>query len=350
MPKRHILAFAMVVSVLLGLGTSSSADPYYEGKTITILVSSSPGGGTDTTARLVSRFLPKFIPGNPQTIVQNMPGGGGTTSNNYFTRKAKPNGLMLFQDSSSGLGNFLRGGKRIKYNPLKYTYIGSINRGGSVLLIRKNARSRLTNPEAEPVVVGDSDGIRTWLAMTVWGAKYLGWNARWIVGYPGTAEMVLALRQGEIEMWGTGNAKLIQDLRQDGVVEPLAQIGQKRREDFPNVPTFIEVLGENKPEGLPWKAYQLWVGATEVDKFLVAPEGTPDEITQILRDAWNKMVVDPNFKKGAEKFYGQAWTARDAAKTLALAKEATDSSPEVSAFLRKIRLEHGLPVGKKKKR
>ncbi|MEX0803480.1 MAG: hypothetical protein WD688_09215, partial [Candidatus Binatia bacterium] len=123
---------------------------YYQGKTIKVLVSTSPGGGTDTTGRLVAQFLPKFLPGNPQTIVQNMPGGGGTIANNYFTANGKADGLLIFQDSSSGLGNFTRGGSRIKYDPRKYKALGSVTRGGSLLMIRKDAQPRLSDPIRKP--------------------------------------------------------------------------------------------------------------------------------------------------------------------------------------------------------
>jgi tripartite-type tricarboxylate transporter receptor subunit TctC len=73
---------------------AASAPGSFEGKTITVLISSSTGGGTDTTGRLVAQFLPKYLPGNPQTIVQNMPEGGGTIANNHFAN-AKPDGLTL---------------------------------------------------------------------------------------------------------------------------------------------------------------------------------------------------------------------------------------------------------------
>ena len=62
---------------------AASAPVSFEGKTLTILISSSPGGGTDTAGRLISQFLPKYLTGNPITVVQNMPGGGGTIANNH---------------------------------------------------------------------------------------------------------------------------------------------------------------------------------------------------------------------------------------------------------------------------
>ena len=346
---RATVLASVLTGVVLCAGGAMAADDYYAGKTVTVLVSSSPGGGTDATARLVSRFLPKFIPGNPKTIVQNMPGGGGTVVNNYYTRRAKPDGLTLLQDSSSALSTYVRGGKRVKFNPREYSYIGSIMRGGSVLMVRKDARKRLTDPKAKPVVVGDSDGIRTWVAMTVWGSKYLGWNNRWIFGYAGTGEMVLALRQGEIEMWGTGNAKLIRDLQRDGVVDPLVLLTDKRRKDFPDVPTFQELLVDKRPSGVAWQAYKVWAGPSDVDKFLHAPKGTPASVMKTLHGAWAKMVKDAKFQTEATKFFGEAWRTRDGAATAKLVLEVTNASQEVKDFLFNIRKEHGLPTGKKKK-
>jgi tripartite-type tricarboxylate transporter receptor subunit TctC len=74
---------------------AASAPVSFEGKPITVLISSSPGGGTAKTGRLVAQFLPTYLPGNPQTIVQNMPGGGSTIANNYFAANIKPDGLTL---------------------------------------------------------------------------------------------------------------------------------------------------------------------------------------------------------------------------------------------------------------
>jgi len=336
--------------ILTDPSPASAQKPYYEGKTIKMLVSSSPGGGTDTAARVTARFLPKYLPGHPQTIIQNMPGGGGTISNNFFAREAKPDGLFLFQDSSSGLTSFSEGGPRIKYDPRKYAAIGAITRGGSVLMVRKEARARLTKRGSERVVVGDADGSRTWVAMTVWAAEYLGWNLRWIYGYPGTGELVLALRQGEFEMFGTSNERIIQGLVKDGVVDMLVQQDDDRRPDFRDVPSFVEILGPKRPSGVSWQAYRAWAGPSDVDKFLVAPEGTPDDIVRVLREAFQKMSKDLDFKDQATKFFGTAWHTRSGEETTALIREVTTISPETEEFIEKIKKKYGLPVGKPTKK
>jgi tripartite-type tricarboxylate transporter receptor subunit TctC len=326
----------------------AAEQPYYEGKTIRMIVSSGAGGGTDTAARLVSRFISKYIPGNPKIAVQNMPGGGGTVANNYFVSEAKPDGLTIMQDSSSGIGNFVRGGPTIKYDPRKFRVIGAVARPGSLLMVRNDARSRFTNRSAKPVVVGDTDGIRTWVAMTVWGAEYLGWNLRWVYGYPGSRELQLAIRQGEIDVWATQNAKLVKDLQREGVVQVVVTEEDQRREDFSDVPTFLELLGAKKPTGIAWQAYQGWAGAPELDKFLVAPEGTPDPLVKVLREAFAKVMKDPEVDKEGDKFFGDGWKAHPPEKIEAIIRDHIAIPKEAKDFITKMRQKYGLPVGEAK--
>jgi tripartite-type tricarboxylate transporter receptor subunit TctC len=340
-----VLVVLMMFLPVLFSDLSAAEKPYYEGKTIKIIVTSSAGGGTDSAARLASRFLPKYVPGNPKTIVQNMPGGGGAVPNNIFASEAKPDGLTLLQDSSSGMTTFIRGGPLVKYDPRKFRSIGAIPRGGTVVMIRKDAKARLTDSKAKPVVVGDTDGIRTWLAMTLWGAEFLGWNGRWIYGYPGTAELALALRQGEIDMWSTSNEKIIKDLLKEGVVETVTQQDTKRRRDFPEVPTFEETLGPKRPTGAAWRAYQSWVGPSLIDKVLAAPQGTPEPIVKILREAFVKMAEDPEFKSQGNKFFGDVWRTMPGEEAEVMIRDATTVTKEVEDYLTYIRKKYGLPLG-----
>ncbi len=332
--RKKILTSILVTWFAVFLSTLTpplfAADqPFYEGKTIRFIIASGAGGGTDTAGRLVARFLPKYLPGTPKIIVQNMPGGGGTIANNYFANEVKPDGLTIMQDSSSGVANFVRGGPIIKYDPRKLKLIGGVARPGSLLLIRNDAQARFTNRSAKPVVVGDTDGIRNWIAMTVWGAEYLGWNLRWIYGYPGSRELQLAIRQGEIDLW-------------------VVTEEDHRREDFPDVPTFVELLGAKKPTGLAWHAYLAWAGAPELDKFRGAPEGTPDHLVKSLRDAFTKAMKDPEVDKEGDKFFGDGWKPITAEKIEVVIRDHIAIPKEAKDFITKLRQKYGLPVGEAK--
>jgi tripartite-type tricarboxylate transporter receptor subunit TctC len=337
---------ALLLVCLLG-NAAFAAEAFYEGKTLRILVSSGTGGGTDTAARLVSRFIGKYLPGNPKVLVQNMPGGGGTIANNYFANETKPDGLTIMQDSSSAIGNFVRGGPTIKYDPRSNKMIGGVARSGSLLMIRNEARPRLTDRSAKPVVVGDTDGIRSWVAMTVWAAEYLGWNLRWIYGYPGSRELQLAIRQGEIDMWATANVKLVKDLQREGVVQVVLAEDERRREDFPDVPSFIETLGSKKPTGLAWQAFVGWAGSPELDKFLVAPGGTPEPLVKMLREAFEKVMKDPEVDKEGDKFFGDGWKPVTAERVDTLIRDQIGIPKEAKDFITKLRQKYNLPIGEK---
>jgi tripartite-type tricarboxylate transporter receptor subunit TctC len=210
-------------------------------------------------------------------------------------------------------------------------------------MITKGARKRLRDSKAKAVVVGDPDGSRGWLPMPLFGAEYLGWNVRFIVGYSGSADMILALRQGELHMIATANATLINDLVKENVVDLVTQQGKTRRSDYPDVPTFLEVLGDKRPLGIPWQAYNVWAGPSDLDKFLVMPPKTPAKIVKMLRGAFEKMVKDPEAMAVTTRFYGPSWVVTGAKQTEDLVKEVTNVSEEVKDYLRKLRKKHGLP-------
>jgi tripartite-type tricarboxylate transporter receptor subunit TctC len=345
--KMFTIGCSALISGLLATGSQLRAAeaPFYEGKTLRFLIASGPGGGTDTAGRLVARYLPKYLPGSPKIIIQNMGGGGGTIANNYFVSEVKPDGLTIMQDSSSSVASFARGGPAIKYDPRKFKIIGGVARPGTLLMIRNDARPRLTDKSAKPVVVGDTDGIRNWIAMTVWGAEYLGWNLRWIYGYPGSRELQLAVRQGEIDIWATQNAKLVKDLQREGVVQIIGTEEDRRREDFPEAPTFLELLGAKKPTGLSWQAYLAWAGAPELDKYLVAPEGMPDHLVKQLREAFNKVMKDPEVDKEGDKFFGDGWRAIGVEKLEAVIRDHIAIPKEAKDYITKLRHKYNLPVG-----
>src|SRR5215208_4066809 len=92
---------ALVAAALGFTQPASSETVSFEGKTVKLIIPSTPGGGTDTAARLVGRFFNKYLPGNPTVIPQNMPGGGGVTSLNFLAQQAKADGLTIAVSSST---------------------------------------------------------------------------------------------------------------------------------------------------------------------------------------------------------------------------------------------------------
>ena len=216
------------------------------GKTFVVMVASSPGGGTDTTARLVARYWSKYLPGKPEVVVRNRP--LQTAAANYFQRKARPDGLTTAVFAGGGsLSPVARKASSVRYDPLSWEYIGSIERGPSVQFVRKSALERLKDPGAKPVAVGSSGpGYRPSDAMAVYGAEYGGWNIKIVHGYPSSRDVYLAYERGEVDMFGSGTSRIIRRFLKGDAV---ALAVHEKRADFPEVPTLEELLGDKLPKG-----------------------------------------------------------------------------------------------------
>ena len=339
------LFFLFICGLILKAECEAAAKPYYEGKTIEILVGSRVGGGTDTMARIISNLMPKYIPGKPNMVIRVMPGASGSIANNIFWEKGKPDGLHLLMNSDSQVGLQMRGRDIVKYNLLDYKQIGNVSRGGNVLLIRKDALGRLNNPKAEPLVCGTKEGEETWMGMVLLGKEILGWNVRWVPGYSGTSDMELGLQRGEVDMLGTSNSFVIDRLKKEGLAIPITQTGTykqgkfMRRTDYADVPTFVETLGEKKPSRIAWQSYLTFVGPNLLNKFLSAPPKTSQEYVSILVGAFDKMSGDPIFDKMVKKMVSDVYDVNVGAETTAILKEVLDVPQEA--------LDYGIRLQKK---
>ena len=118
------ILFIAIVSLLLPVPAAYSAAPYYEGKTIRIIVGTSPGGGYDTYTRLIARHFSKYIPGTPTIIVDNMPGAGGLLSANHLYQVAKADGLTIGHFVGGQFLQQLLGRPGIEFDARRFEYIG----------------------------------------------------------------------------------------------------------------------------------------------------------------------------------------------------------------------------------
>jgi tripartite-type tricarboxylate transporter receptor subunit TctC len=275
----------------------------FAGKTITMLIGYAAGGGTDASGRMIAQFLTKYMPGNPTVVVQNVPGADGLIALNYFVQQAKPDGLTVTMGSGTAVdpGHFRK--PEAKYDPTKFIYVGGVGRGGTLMVIRKQSLQRLQAKSSTPVIMGALAGVpRSGMLMTAWGIEYLGWNAKWVLGYRGTKDLMIALERGEIDMTSTANVTEIQTLLDRGDVIMLAQSGTIEdgkwvaRSDLPkNVPTIQALLQDRIDQPLAKAAFEYWKALNAVDKWLALPPGVPADIVAAYRQAYMQAMGDPEF-------------------------------------------------------
>ena len=191
------------------------------------------------------------------------------------------------------------------------------------------------------------------MAMTMWGREFLGWNIRWVPGYSGTSDIELAFQRGEVDMFATSNAFIIKRLQGEGLVNVLAQGGTyknrkyHRRSDFPDVPTFEEVLGKKKPTGLAWQGYRAWVASVEVDKFLVAPRNTPKKYVTILRTAFEKTSKDPKFDQLVKRLVSEVYEVGVGQETADTINEVLAAPPAALEYGVSLQRKFGVIAAKK---
>ncbi len=356
MARRPVIfwsAVAVVLSLALGLSqfgpAQAQAQVSFSGKTIQMIIASDPAGGTDLTGRLIAQYLSKYLPGEPRMVIRNMGAGGGKIrAANYLAQEAPADGTAVMQSDSTTLQPEIARRDVSRYDPSTFRVIGSLHRGGSIVLVRRDAFDRLNDPEARPVIVGAISGTRAWQAMLVWGKEFLGWNLHWIPGYQGTASLNRALRQGEIDAFSTNNIFLINELLDDELVVLLTQEGQVTddgyvpRGSYPDVALFPVLLREANPPQIPWQGYLSVIGPSHVDKWLSLPPDTPDDILAAYRTAYVQVVEDPEFLELAYRQLSQELFIISGARVEEMIREIHSAPDEAVDYATDLRVEFGL--------
>ncbi len=334
---------------MLAAGDKAVAEVSFKGKTIDVILGTAPGGGTDGTSRLVGSFLEKYLPGNPQMRYRNIPGGHGAKALNYFA-KVKPDGLAWAGGSSSYTDPSSLRKSVVEYNPTQFHYFGGASRGGSIVFIRKEKLADLTDRSKPPVVVGVIDGNRNWEQGITWGKELLGWNVRFVVGYPGTSFMLLAVQRGETHMEGTANLSLLRELLASGNYVSVAQLGDvqddgkvEQRSNFESIPTFATLM-KGKTSGVAAQAFEFWSKFNDIDKWYALPPGTPKPILDAYRTAWAKIVADPEFIRQGKNLFSVDFAPISGEVQADLIQKTSYPKAEVLAYMSELKTKHGLPA------
>jgi hypothetical protein len=296
--RRRLLtaAAAGMVGSMLAVGLAAAAEPVsFKGKTVTMIVAYAAGGGTDLTGRLIAPYLTKFLPGNPAVVVQNMPGASGTRAMNHIVQRTQPDGLTVLMGAASGVDPVLYRTVNVQYKPEEFRLVGGFGRGGLALLINTASQNRLLDRSKAPLAMGGvtTHDVFSRSGMALWGIEYLGWNAKWVLGYAGTNETILAFERGELDMVSTGDLVKIRTLLNSRKAMLLTQSAP--RADFPDVPVFADQVRGKIVDPLPQQAFAYWRSYNEMDKWLGLAPGTSSDIVLAYRSAFEHIALDAEF-------------------------------------------------------
>lgn len=302
--KLYYLIAAVNGLAFIAIGAAMAAAPFYEGKTIRIIVGTSPGGGYDTYTRLIARHIARHIPGNPAIVVDNMPGAGSMISANHLYKVAKPDGLTIGHFIGAQFIQQLLGRPAIEFDALRFEYIGAPAQDNMVIGIAKETgittieqwMATKTTIKLGGIAPGDGTyDIPKVLEATV------GLPIQLVSGYKGTAPIRLAFNSGEVaglaNSWESFKATWRKELESGDVIIVL-QATAKAHPDLPKVPLSINFAKTEEAQKLIQAALHSY-GPTA--RPYVLPPGTPKEAVGILRKAFQDTMKDPEFLAEAKK-------------------------------------------------
>jgi tripartite-type tricarboxylate transporter receptor subunit TctC len=300
----------LLVSGVLAVqpAAAQTVEQFYKGRTITLLVGLAPGGIYDISARLVSRHLPRFIPGQPTIIVQNLPSAGGLTiANRFATSTADRDGTVLAVLERSIPQLAIEGDVHAKFDPQTFTWLGSISSyADDAYLLLVNAShpaatvDDLRRTGAKAVLGGGNAGSSN-RHFAIIAKEVLRLNIDVVRGYPGAAPIFLAMQRDEVDGQVIGFASLKTGQRGlwDGKqVRPLVQFGRVTRlPELAHIPTGRELAPDDDARAL--------IEFAELPFFMAmpftAPPGIPSDRAAALRVAFMEMVKDEAFVAEAHK-------------------------------------------------
>ncbi len=333
------MTLAAIIATVLFLHSNLWAqNPYYQGKTITVISSSSTGSAYDIYARLVAQFMGKHVPGNPNLIVQNMAGAGSLIGTNYVYGLAKSDGSVIGALQPSMYFNQLLKQPEAKYDWAKFNWLGSSDKSESLLYMRADLPYKtLTDVRKakEPPKCGSTGPGTSGTYMPKLLEEVLGTKFTIISGYKGGAEIDLAVERGELQcraltIQAYHTREPYHTWRRTGFARILMQTGNTRDPRIADAPTIYELMNEYKTPDSERRLLPLVFAASDFGRPFVAPPGVPPARVKILREAFLKTLNDPELLAEAKR-KNLDITPTTGEELQALAKQVVVQTPEVVA-------------------
>jgi tripartite-type tricarboxylate transporter receptor subunit TctC len=338
---RRIIFLIVYVSFLTPQLQAQS--DFYKGKQMKIVVGASTGAASDLYARVVAHHLPKQIPGKPDIIVQNMPGGGSITAANYVYSVAKPDGLTLGAVTAPIYFAQLLGRKEVQFDWGKFTWIGTPEENDELFFIRSDQpyktlfdlRKAGEAPRCGASGVGSTGFYIPKLLEEIFSLKI-----NMVTGYPGAADVDVAVEKNEVHCRGTTISAFFgrepgRTWAKNGFVRFLVQTGDKRNHRLPDTPTIWELMEQEKGTEAKRRLARVVLGPGAFGRPILATPGIAADRVKILREAYTQMLKDPEFVADASK---RQWEINPTSgeRLEALAKEVINQPQEIVERMKKV--------------
>ena len=293
--RAFLLASACVAPAL-----AQSPEPY-RGKQVRLVISAGTGGGYDAYARVLARHLERNIAGQPQIVVQNMPGAAGMVATNWTYNAAPRDGTVLLATYNALLPEPLFGNPAVQFDPLKFEWIGSIGKQQNICATwHANPVKTIEQALGREITVSSTGATGFSATMGLVLNALVGTKIKVVLGYA-TNEMRLAVERGESEgicglSWSTLKASN-PDWIQNNRLNVLVQTGSKPHFELPNVPLLVDLVKSDSDK----RVVELISFSEDMGRPYVMPPGTPKEMALAMRRGFDATMKDPAFLEDARK-------------------------------------------------
>jgi tripartite-type tricarboxylate transporter receptor subunit TctC len=274
---------------------AQDGDEFFRGKTISLIIPIGPGGAYDAYGRMVSRYLAKYLPGDPAIVARNMPGAGGVIASNYLYNVAPQDGTTLEIITSSFASQQVIGDPQIKYDARQLIAIGRLLDTTSVQFFwHTSAIKTVDDLRTKPSTVALSSLTEISAVRTRAMNRYLGMRMKIIAGYLSARDYVLAVQRGETDGGSStfiGLSQMFASDIQNGNLNIVVQFAAARDPAMPDVPTVLEQTKD--PEAR--QVFSFLDSNDAVGRSLLTTPNVPADRVALLRKAFDTMLTDPDF-------------------------------------------------------
>ena len=286
-----ILALLLVV----GDGAAQPAEQFFARKTVTVTIGYTAGGSYDLYGRMIARHLGKHLPGMPTVIAQNMPGAGSLKAANYLYEVAPKDGTALGVVVESAALEQALANPAVQYDAAKFTYLGRVATSNNIFMQWHTAKVQSLEDarRLETSLAGTGPGSIAETVPRLVNAL-IGTRFKLVSGYPASREAMLAMERGEVDGASSSWAAVKvgkQDWLREKKIRIILQTTPERIAELPETPSLGEIgnTAEDK------QVFALYASGSAIGRSLLAPPGIAAERVQALRNAFQAMVVDPEF-------------------------------------------------------
>jgi len=309
---RQGAAWGLLAAALLSAPAKlegAETETFYKDKTVRVIVGFTPGGFYDRWARLLSRYMPKYIPGNPNFVVQNMPGASSVIAANYVYNLAKSDGLTLLVAINSLYLDQLVGRKEVKFDIRNFVFIGTQEKAPTMLYFRADSPFKtLTDiiQAKEPPKCGATGTASTGYLLGKLLEDAFQAKLNTVTGYQGGSEIDVAVERGEIVCRGMDipphfGREPFDTWHKKGFDRHILQAGSKRDARMPDVPTLAELMEQHKTPDVIRAVSRIVLASGEFGRPMLAGPRIPPERIAALRAAYGRAMRDQGLIEEAKK-------------------------------------------------